>query len=133
MDRRARFELICYRAEKTEGNILPVDIAGKPGKEGPMIIQMPDPVRKVMQALQESNAEVYFVGGAVRDSLMNLAPKDYDIATTAGENKISEIARSAGWRFISNLGHNLGTCMVIVEGISIEISTLRQADGIHET
>jgi tRNA nucleotidyltransferase/poly(A) polymerase len=75
-----------------------------------MIIQFPDPVRKVMQALQESNAEVYLAGGAVRDSLINISPKDYEIATTAGEYKISEIARSAGWRFISNLGHNLGTC-----------------------
>ena len=76
-----------------------------------MIILLPDPVRKIMQALHESNADVYLVGGAVRDSLMNLAPQDYDIATTAGDHRISEIARSAVWRFIFSLDHNMVTCI----------------------
>ena len=44
----------------------------------PLIVP-PAPVPEILRALAHSNLQAYLVGGAVRDALLNLHPKDFDI------------------------------------------------------
>lgn len=46
-------------------------------------IQVPEPVRKVLDVLHEAGYEAYIVGGCVRDHLMGRTPGDYDVTTSA--------------------------------------------------
>ncbi len=61
-------------------------------------------VRDIVGQLVENGAESYIVGGAVRDLLLGLEPKDYDIATAATPEEVRRIfgrrrARIIGRRF----------------------------------
>lgn len=47
----------------------------------------------VVRTLQEHGFESYLVGGCVRDSLLGLSPKDYDIATAARPGQIRRLFR----------------------------------------
>jgi poly(A) polymerase len=57
----------------------------------------------IIKTLQESGFTTYLVGGAVRDFLLDIAPKDYDISTTATPEEVKKIfgrgARIIGRRF----------------------------------
>jgi tRNA nucleotidyltransferase/poly(A) polymerase len=44
--------------------------------------QLSNPARTVIRRLQEEGFKAYVVGGAVRDLLLGLRPKDFDVATT---------------------------------------------------
>ena len=55
-----------------------------------------------IKKLQQSGAEAYLVGGAVRDLMLGQVPKDFDIATSASPRQIQRIfwnARIIGKRF----------------------------------
>ena len=42
----------------------------------------------VVRALQQAGFEAYIVGGAVRDLLLGLRPKDFDVATDATPEQV---------------------------------------------
>lgn len=44
---------------------------------------LPDDARALIRRLNEAGFEAYAVGGCVRDSLMGIEPKDWDICTSA--------------------------------------------------
>lgn len=46
-------------------------------------IAMPLGARAIVQGLRYANYDAYVVGGCVRDSLLGLEPKDWDICTSA--------------------------------------------------
>ena len=46
---------------------------------------------ETVDRLQAAGHETYIVGGAVRDSLLNRIPKDYDISTAATPNQICKV------------------------------------------
>ena len=55
-----------------------------------------------IKKLQQSGAEAYLVGGAVRDLMIGQIPKDFDIATSASPRQIQRLfwnARIIGKRF----------------------------------
>ncbi|MDH5628785.1 MAG: polynucleotide adenylyltransferase PcnB [Gammaproteobacteria bacterium] len=57
---------------------------------------------KVLQRLNQAGFEAYLVGGGVRDLLLELSPKDFDIATSATPNEIKRLfsnCRLIGRRF----------------------------------
>ena len=54
------------------------------------IIDMPQGARAIVQGLQDANYEAYVVGGCVRDSLLGLAPADWDICTSATPEEMKE-------------------------------------------
>lgn len=56
-----------------------------------MLNKIPQPVRDILQSLQEAGFEAYIVGGCVRDILLNREPKDWDVTTNARPDKIQEI------------------------------------------
>lgn len=49
--------------------------------------------RKVVEVLQENGYEAYVVGGSVRDLLLGLKPKDFDVATNAKPSEIKPLFR----------------------------------------
>jgi tRNA nucleotidyltransferase (CCA-adding enzyme) len=72
---------------------------------------LPDHIQRLIAALAERGVEAYAVGGCVRDSLLGLAPSDWDIAASAKPEIIIKI-----------LGGELtgGKCgTVTVEGIQV--------------
>ena len=86
---------------------------------------------KTIQVLEENGFEAYLVGGAVRDLLFGIKPKDFDVVTNATPDQIHHLfsrSRLIGRRF--KLVH------VIYGREIIEVSTYRsqqkeilQADG----
>lgn len=50
---------------------------------------------KVLYRLHKSGFEAYLVGGAVRDSLLGMKPKDFDVATNARPEEVCELFRNA--------------------------------------
>lgn len=57
----------------------------------------------IIETLQGAGHTTYLVGGAVRDFLLNIEPKDYDISTTATPEEVKKLfgrsARIIGRRF----------------------------------
>ncbi len=50
---------------------------------------------EVVETLQDAGFETYIVGGAVRDLLLGLAPKDFDIATQATPEEVKRLFKRA--------------------------------------
>ena len=84
--------------------------------------------RKVLKQLHEAGYEAYIVGGAVRDFLLDIEPKDYDIATNATPEEVKAVfgrkARIIGRRF--RLVH------VYIERTCFEVSTFRREPTLEE-
>ncbi|HSV60534.1 MAG TPA: polynucleotide adenylyltransferase PcnB [Variovorax sp.] len=80
--------------------------------------------RNVVTTLQEAGYEAYVVGGAVRDLLLGLRPKDFDVATNATPEQVKALFRRAfiiGRRFrIVHVVYGRGR-----EHEVIEVSTFR--------
>ncbi|XAH21668.1 polynucleotide adenylyltransferase PcnB [Xylophilus sp. GW821-FHT01B05] len=78
----------------------------------------------VVRTLQEAGFEAYVVGGAVRDLLLGLRPKDFDVATSATPEQVKALFRRAfiiGRRFrIVHVVYGRGR-----EHEVIEVSTFR--------
>ena len=57
---------------------------------------------RVVESLRKANYETYLVGGCVRDLLLGLVPKDFDVATSATPEEVRKVfprARLIGRRF----------------------------------
>ena len=54
-----------------------------------------DRALSVVQTLQDKGYEAYIVGGAVRDLLLGLRPKDFDVATNATPEQVKALFRRA--------------------------------------
>lgn len=50
---------------------------------------------KVVSRLSEAGFDVYFVGGCVRDLLLKLHPKDFDVATNALPEQVNKLFRNS--------------------------------------
>ncbi len=88
---------------------------------------------KVTDVLQEAGFDAYIVGGAVRDLLLGIAPKDFDVATNATPEQVQKLFRRS--RLI---GRRFQIVHVTFYGKErpeiIEVSTFRahvQADDAH--
>ena len=93
-----------------------------------------DPMSKrIMRLLNEGGDCARFVGGCVRDSLINLKTNDIDIATTHKPQNIIDILSSDLIKVIPT-GIDHGTVSVFTDTYNFEITTLRsdiETDGRH--
>jgi len=80
--------------------------------------------RAVVAALTAEGAEVRFVGGCVRDSLLGRAVRDVDIATHDAPEVALRLLEAAGIRAIPT-GVEHGTVTAVIGGEHFEITTLR--------
>lgn len=79
---------------------------------------------EVVRRLREAGFEAYWAGGCVRDCLLNRAPKDYDVATSA---RPPEIVRVFRHRRTLEIGAAFGVVAVVgpkPAGI-VEVTTFR--------
>ena len=75
---------------------------------------------KTCEGLQKAGFEAFIVGGAVRDLLMNVKPKDFDIATNATPEEVYKVFRRS--RII---GRRFRLVHVLWGNETIEVSTYR--------
>lgn len=85
-----------------------------------MQIQIPENIAVIIDRLEKSGYEAYIVGGCVRDSLLGLTPKDYDVCTNAKPKDIISLFEKT-----VNTGIKHGTVTVISAGMPIEVTTFR--------
>src|SRR2546421_7827135 len=76
--------------------------------------------RTVIRKLQDEGFHAYVVGGAVRDLLLGITPKDFDIATDATPEEIKPLFRRA---FI--IGRRFRLVHVLAGPETVEVSTFR--------
>ncbi|MEG1542515.1 MAG: CCA tRNA nucleotidyltransferase [Victivallaceae bacterium] len=85
---------------------------------------------EIIHILRKVDCPAYFVGGCVRDMLLNLPMKDIDIATVASPAILTTMFPKS-----TTVGANFGVVVVRHQNISFEISTFRSdgyyADGRH--
>ena len=88
---------------------------------------------RVLDALDGNGEETRVVGGAVRNTLLDLPVHDIDLATTAEPGLVVSRARGARLTTVPT-GIVHGTVTVIVDGTPFEVTTLRHdvtTDGRH--
>jgi poly(A) polymerase len=78
---------------------------------------------KVCDVLADRGYAAYVVGGAVRDILLGIAPKDFDVATDARPEQIKPLFRRA-----LLIGRRFRLVHVMMGPETIEVSTFRAAD-----
>lgn len=79
----------------------------------------------VVAALQAEGREVRFVGGCVRDSLLDRKVKDVDIATPDPPETVMRLLRQAGLKAVAT-GVAHGTVTAVSDHHPFEITTLRE-------
>lgn len=87
----------------------------------------------VFAALDAGRFDAFFVGGCVRNALMDLQVSDIDIATNARPSDVLDCAKAAGLKAIPT-GIEHGTVTVVSGGVAHEITTFRadiDTDGRH--
>jgi len=105
--------------------------SGRPGKnKDPLVIpfarhgvaaeRISACARKVVAGLQEGGHAAFVVGGAVRDLLIDLEPKDFDVATSATPEQVKEVFRRS--RII---GRRFRLVHVMCGQDTVEVSTFR--------
>ena len=86
-------------------------------------------VYNVVAALQDAGYETYIVGGAIRDHLMERAPKDYDISTAATPEQVREVF---GRRRARIIGRRFQLVHVRAGKELFEVSTFRSAPSTNK-
>ncbi|NIZ60608.1 CCA tRNA nucleotidyltransferase [Sedimentitalea sp. CY04] len=79
----------------------------------------------VCDAVTAKGAQLYFVGGCVRNALMGVPVSDLDLSTNAHPKTVIDLAKQAGLKVIPT-GIDHGTVTVICDGIPFEITTFRK-------
>ena len=80
--------------------------------------------RRTVEALQPHGYNAYVVGGAVRDLLVGMHPKDYDVATNATPEQVRQCFRRS--RII---GRRFQIVHVLMGSETIEVTTFRGHHG----
>lgn len=80
------------------------------------------PLQKLIRAL--SPAELYLVGGSVRDAFLGTADTDLDVATSLEAVEIKRRCESHGIRIIET-GIQHGTVLAVIDETHIEVTTFR--------
>ncbi len=91
-------------------------------------ITLPDSVNEILNKLNAEGFEAFIVGGCVRDSLLGLVPKDWDITTNALPQDISRCF--CDYKQI-DVGAKHGTIGVLIDNSVYEITTYR-IDGDYK-
>lgn len=87
-------------------------------------MNIPEPVKRILKALEEHGHEAHCVGGCVRDSLLGREPGDWDVATSALPEET--MALFPGRAAPTGLRH--GTVTVREGTLPVEVTTFR-TDG----
>jgi tRNA nucleotidyltransferase/poly(A) polymerase len=75
---------------------------------------------EVVRELRAAGHEAWFVGGCVREMLLEHLPKDYDVTTDADPDRVEEI-----FDHVVEVGRRFGVMTVVREGVHVEVATFR--------
>lgn len=75
----------------------------------------------IIRTLREKGHEAYLAGGCVRDELLGLHPKDFDVATSATPEEVGRLFRST-----RSVGKAFGVMQVRRSGTTVEVATFRE-------
>lgn len=79
----------------------------------------------VCAVLTDSGAQALFVGGCVRNALLDVPVSDLDISTNARPDRVMKLAEDAGLKAIPT-GIEHGTITIVSDGIPHEVTTFRR-------
>ena len=82
---------------------------------------IPSYVLEVIRKLQQYDFQAYMVGGCIRDLLLNIQPKDFDIATNAHPDQVTAIFKNS-----IIIGRRFKIVHVRIDRQIIEVSTFRK-------
>ncbi|XXQ68375.1 polynucleotide adenylyltransferase PcnB [Neisseriaceae bacterium B1] len=114
--------------KKWLGNILPKKRKNNAPEcvRHPITLDIPShATEQVLQRLQRAGFEAYLVGGAVRDMLLGIEPKDFDVATNATPEEVHKLFRRS--RII---GRRFQIVHVMIGSETIEVSTFRSGGKV---
>lgn len=94
-----------------------------------MDIQLPKPVKEVLEKFDKSKFEIYIVGGAVRDILMGKMVTDWDFTTNATPEEILKIYPDG---FYDNAFGTVGIAFDEFEE-PFEVTTFRTEEGYSDS
>lgn len=92
-------------------------------------------IHSIGELLGAGGYQARLVGGAVRDMVLGIEPKDMDLATDALPETVMDLAERAGHRVIPT-GLQHGTVTIMHDDVGYEVTTLRrdvETDGRHAT
>ena len=98
--------------------------SGNPNDDG-RLARLREAATEIVRRLREHGHEAYFAGGCVRDRLLGMTPTDYDIATSARPDEISNV-----FTRVQHVGESFGVALVMTDGFAIEVATFR-TDGVY--
>lgn len=81
----------------------------------------------VIEQIENAGFEAYFVGGAIRDFLLNRPIADVDIATSARPSELKEIFPKT-----VDVGVEHGTILILYDGESYEATTFRTESSYQD-
>lgn len=93
------------------------------------MITLPKDVIFILNKIKQHNFKAYCVGGGIRDLLLGLMPKDYDITTNARPTDIKEIFKDF---YYLDVGEKYGTISVKYHYKFYEITTFRKDINYHD-
>ena len=76
--------------------------------------------RSIVARLRGAGHQAYLVGGCVRDLLLGRAPKDFDVATDARPDRVSELFERS-----EQVGAHFGVVLVRENAAQVEVATFR--------
>lgn len=88
-----------------------------------MNINFPNDILEVITKITTNNHQIYLVGGALRDLLLNAPAKDWDFATSATPNQLQEIFPDS---FYNNSFGTVSIPLKLDSNNIVEITTMRK-------
>ena len=95
-----------------------------------VLFDLPEDVIKINLIFKKNNVELYVVGGSVRDVLLGVKPKDFDLVTNILPDEVINLLKNE--QFVMNIletGKSFGVINVITKDSEYEIATMRKDIG----
>ncbi len=97
-------------------------------KAKPFKNELFDIAKNVVTELRKAGHKAYCVGGCTRDTVMNIAPKEYDITTSATPDEVSQI-----FSHTVPVGVSFGVILVLIGHYRFEVATFRREESYTDS
>lgn len=88
---------------------------------------LPPPVLEALDRLEAADFAAFAVGGCVRDDVLGIRPKEFDLCSAARPEQVRALFSDAR---VIDTGLKHGTVTVVLHGMPLEITTFR-SDGTY--
>jgi len=89
-------------------------------------ISVPLDVLKIKEVFTKNGHQLFLVGGCIRDTILNVTPKDFDLVTNVSPEEVIRILKHE--KFVTTIletGKSFGVINVITSDNEFEIATMR--------